>query len=359
MTIKDRLAAKSQNIGTTVRAPRADADTPVRPKTAPGQLMASMPLLAEKERELQAALSRAEAAEREGSPHQQEEIERLRRELIAAKSTGTAIDIPVSELHEVAGRRRFMPREKYVELRENLRHNPLVQPIIVLPRNEGGFEIQSGHHRWDAYKELGRRSVKCVLGDPTGSDSDIGAFNANLMQSDLTDYEKYKGLKLILSRYPEMSQAQLVERTGIPKASVSRLMSFGELPPTAIARLEELPSLMGATAGGKFAALVREGKEAAVVEAIELLATNKIDETQAVKLASRSTKQGKSEAVPKAETHKFKIGKSVYCDMRMTGKLVRLEFQSEDEARAVQAAIKEVVEARRQEKCGESGVVKK
>jgi ParB family chromosome partitioning protein len=46
MSIKDRLAAKAATIGTSPRPQKINEDAPSRPKTAPGQLMASLPLLA-------------------------------------------------------------------------------------------------------------------------------------------------------------------------------------------------------------------------------------------------------------------------------------------------------------------------
>ncbi len=47
MSIKDRLAAKSATIGSSPRVPKTPDDGPTRPKTAPGQLMSSLPFLAE------------------------------------------------------------------------------------------------------------------------------------------------------------------------------------------------------------------------------------------------------------------------------------------------------------------------
>lgn len=346
MSLRDRLAAKSSTIGTTERASRPEGDDERRPKTAPGQMLASLPHVAEKEKELQTALAQLKE-QNESSAAQKQEIERLTAELANARKTGSAVEIRLEDLHEVPGRRRHMPPEKYVELRENLRHNKLIQPVTILPRAGGGFEIQSGHHRTDAYRELGRPTIRCVLGDAVGVEGDVGAFYANLMQSDLTDYEKYKGFKLIMERFKGMTQTQLAEQSGVSKAAVSRMFSYDQLPSQVIARLEQNPGLLGATSGSDLAALVREGQSEQVVAAVERLARGDIDQVQAVKLARVTTKPTVA-ATARTNTLKFKIGKSMYCDMRATGKTLRLEFQSEEEAQAIQKEIKAVLEARRQ-----------
>ena len=100
MSNKDRLAAKAATIGTTPRPQKGTEDVPGRPKTAPGQLMAAMPLLAEKEKELQAAIKRIE--ELESSPITFSE------------------EVDISSLVEVPGRRRVLSEQEYGELRANL-----------------------------------------------------------------------------------------------------------------------------------------------------------------------------------------------------------------------------------------------
>jgi ParB family chromosome partitioning protein len=276
------------------------------------------------------------------SEQQQDEIDRLKKELHEAKQMGGAVDVPLTELNEVPGRRRYMAPEKYAELRDNLRHNKLIHPVVVLPRAEGGFEIISGHHRSDAYRELGRETIRCVLGEATAEEADEGAFFANLMQSDLTDYEKYVGLKRFQVEHPELSKASVAEHVGISPSHISALLSFERLPQEVREILEVNMAVLGANAAAELAILAEAGKSDRVLEAVQRLAERKFDQSQAVKYARGSAQPKK--AAPAATNFKIRSGKTTWCDVRSARNIMRIEFQSEEIANSVRDAIRKHLE---------------
>jgi len=327
MSLRDKLAAKNAAI-----AAAADSGRPAsRPsdgasKTAPGRLLEAMPLLAEKEKEV-AGL--------------EAQITKLRDELKVAASAGA--DLPLNQLLEIEGRRRKMTSEKYAELRENLRHKKLIHPVVVRRIEEGRYEIISGHHRVDAYRDIGRETIRCVVIEGTDDEATDGAFNANLMQSALTDYEKYLGFKMSIERTPGLTQAALAEQYGLTGAMISYIFSFDQLPLDALSVIEERPEIIGSTAVAALAAIARAGKADRVVEAIKRLAAGEIDQGQAVKLASLDPAKTKPDgAAPVSD--KIKQGKATYCEIRRAKNVVRLQFKSEAEAERVHAAIRQLLE---------------
>ena len=323
--LKERLLARTAGV-----ADRAESAAALRPPDAQPRA-ATMPA--------QLGAFRLEARE------YQERIHQLQKELEEAKRNGKgSMKVPLSDLHEVEGRRRYKSTEAYAELRENLRHNKLATPVGIRPRIEGGFEIVSGHWRTDSYRELGRAEIECVLDDSTEDEAALAAFYANLLQSDLTDYEKYLGFKDIRKRFPDMTQAKMAEQAGVNESVVSALMAFEDLPIEVLALLNERPALLGATSGYALARLVRSGNAERVVLAVRRLANKEFDETQAVRFAS--TDPSKQKATPTATSFKVKAGRATYCDVRQAKNVVRLEFQSEAEAQAIQTALKEVLELR-------------
>lgn len=321
MSLREKLTAKAGNIKVTAEdLEKAAARGPLPPRTAPGQLM-----------HMQGKVER-----------QATEIAELKAELEAARQSGGAVDVPLDQLHEVPGRRRFMPPEKYAELRENLRHNKLVHPVIVCPREDGGFEIVSGHHRTDAYRELQRESIRCVLGDLSSDEADAGAFYANLMQSDLTDFEKFRKFEELLTLRPDRTQAMVAEQAGVPESTLSEILAFRNLPKEVLAVLEGKPDLLGANAGSVLARATKDGRGDKVVEAVRLLADSKIDQQQAVRMARLPTPKPKD--TPAVTAFKVKSGKATWCDVRLAKKVMRLEFRSEEVAQAVQDAIRQHLE---------------
>ncbi|WP_233860011.1 ParB/RepB/Spo0J family partition protein [Paraburkholderia sp. HD33-4] len=327
MSLRDKLAAKNAAIAAATESGRGIPRPPVEmPRTAPGRLLEAMPMLAEKEKEVEALAA---------------ELATMRERLENASNAGA--DLPLDQLVEITGRRRKMSKEKFVELRENLRHNKLIHPVVVRRIDDGRYEIVSGHHRVDAYREIGREAIRSVIIEGSDDEATDGAFNANLMQSGLTDYEKYLGFKIKLERTQGMTQAKLAELSGLSTTLMSYIFSFDQLPVDVLSMVEEKPDLLGATAVAALAGYTKDGKSEQVTAAVKRLAAGEIDQGQAVKLAAHDPSKAKKPA-PTPVTEKIKQGKSLYCEIRRAGSVLRLNFQTDEEAERIQAALRRVLE---------------
>jgi len=320
--LRDRLMGKTADLADKVAATSRPSIADQAPVTMPGQL----------------------GAFRLEAQRYAAQIQTLTEQLEDAKKGGGAIELPLGELHEVPGRRKMLSEVKYAELRENLRHNELVHPITVRGRAAGGYEIVSGHHRIDAFRELGRPTIRAVINDGTDDQADLGAFYANLFQSDLTDYEKYLGFRDIQQRYPTATQAKLAEQAGVSPALLSMLMTFEALPDDVKQLLQVQPNMLGAHAAHAMATLTKEGRGEQVSLAAARLAKGELDQASAVKAAAANPQHKKVSEKPTAV--RIRAGRSTYCDMRQTKNVLRLEFQDADEARAVSGAIQLVLEER-------------
>lgn len=73
------------------------------------------------------------------------------------------VQIPVEKLRPNPWNPNRMPEEMYHKLREYLRREGLVEPIVVRPKAEG-YEILGGYHRWRICKDdLGYDAVPCAV----------------------------------------------------------------------------------------------------------------------------------------------------------------------------------------------------
>jgi ParB family chromosome partitioning protein len=273
-------------------------------------------------------------------------VTELTAELERTRTSAASLEIPLDKLTEVPGRRRKLGEAEFAELRENLRRNPLVTPITVRPKDKGEYEIVSGHNRVRAYREIGRTSIAAVIQSADNTQASINAFYANLLQTDLSDYEKFIGFKMIQDEL-KLSQAKIAEHSGKSESFVSRLMAFQDLPEAALKIVDADPSIIGMDAAYHLAAIAkdatRKDAQAKVTEAIEKLAAKQIDQKQAVKLAA-STDTAKPPAPGKPI--KIKAGKADYCAMRRMNKVLRIEFKSQEEAEAIENAVRAVLENR-------------
>lgn len=267
--------------------------------------------------------------------------EELEARLVLLEKENTHRDIPLSQLHEVAGRKRSLTVEQFRELRDNLRNNELVTPITVRPREAGGYEIVSGHNRVLAYRDLGRAAIAAVIQNTEAARADVNAFYANLLQPSLPDYEKYLGFRLIRDRQPEMSQEQISEIAGVSQSLLSRLLSFEDLPPEAHDILSAHPASLGAAAASNLAALTKQGRAAEVVDALRKITEQGMDQATAVSQALRGNDV---RVKPSAEITYYKVGKAALCSYRKAGTTLRVDFKNAEHAQAVHAEIQKVLE---------------
>ncbi|CAG9272526.1 Chromosome partitioning protein, ParB family [Paraburkholderia unamae] len=306
MSIRDRLAAKSSAVGAAPRPQRPDNEVPGRPKTAPGQLMASLPILADKDKELQQALDRI-------------------KELESAGTSG-AQEVEIATLVEIPGRRRILSEQEFVELRDNLASNPLTHPIVYRPLGDGRNEIVSGNNRVAIYRDqLHRAKIWGVpfTGEPT--QIELAALFSNLLAPSLPDFEKYRQF-LRIQEHQGLSQAEIIRLSGLAQSHVARILSFDNLPAEAKDLLATNPHRLGGTAAAKFAALTQQGRGAEVTNAIKaLIESTEITQERALELAAPAKPKT---AAPAAEA--IMVGKRKLCDVSVRSGVIGVRFAGKD-----------------------------
>jgi ParB family transcriptional regulator, chromosome partitioning protein len=301
MSIKDRLAAKSAAIGTSPRATGTSDESPFRPKTAPGQLMASLPLLAEKERELKAL---------------REQVEQLE------KRTGDAAhDVDIATLVERPGRRRILSPQEYDELRANLEVNPLTTPIVYRPLGDGRNEIVSGHNRVAIYRdEFGRSTIRGVVFEGNAKEAEFGSVFANLLAPSLPDYEKFRQFQR-LQETLELTRQDIIKVSGLNKQHVSRIFSFDRLPVDALQLIATKPHRIAGHVAEKLAALGTAGDAQLVVKAVKLLIEDESLTEAAAMAAVKEAPRSQASAITA-----ISVGKRKLCDMTVRNGVIGLRF---------------------------------
>jgi ParB family chromosome partitioning protein len=268
-------------------------------------------------------------------------------ELEEKLSTVPFIKIQLTDLHEVAGRKRKLSDEQFSELVENLRHNDLITPITVRPRPEGGYEIVSGHNRAAAFRELGRTEIDAVVRALDHEKATMGAFFANLLQPQLPDFEKFLGLMAVKAVRPELTLDEMARQTGLSRSHIHRILSFADLPEEALKLIEANPAALGANAAAEIAQLAKVAGAEIVVDAIRQLIEQKISQDEAIRFVGNANKPSapKAEAVKK-EPVVFKQGKRKFLTVRPTASPTsfRLEFADPDEASLMMQKFQEWVE---------------
>ena len=90
-------------------------------------------------------------------------------------------DLPVDKLQPNPWNPNRMSAEMKHKLKEYIKKEGFVEPIVVRPKNDR-FEILGGFHRWSIAKELGQKSVPCVIVELDDKRAKILTVNLNEMK---------------------------------------------------------------------------------------------------------------------------------------------------------------------------------
>jgi ParB family chromosome partitioning protein len=138
--------------------------------------------------------------------------------------------LPVDAIHPNPRqpRRRFEP-EATTGLAASLRRQGVLQPIVVRPRPQGGYELVAGERRWRAAREAGIDTLPALVREVGDRDSLLLALVENVARENLSPVEEARAYASLVDEF-DLSLGELAERVGRSKPSVSNRLRLLELP---------------------------------------------------------------------------------------------------------------------------------
>ena len=91
------------------------------------------------------------------------------------------MEIGVGNLHPNPWNPNRMSDEMYHKLKEYIKREGMVEPIVVRPKGNG-YQILGGYHRWKIAKELGYETVPCAVVELDDRKAKILLVNLNEMK---------------------------------------------------------------------------------------------------------------------------------------------------------------------------------
>jgi ParB family chromosome partitioning protein len=112
-----------------------------------------------------------------------------------------------------------------------------VQPVVVRPREAGGFELIAGERRWRAAREAGLATVPALVREADDRDTLLLGLVENVAREELSAVEEARAYALLLDEF-ELSLGDLAERVGKAKPTVSNRLRLLELPDDVLGLVE-------------------------------------------------------------------------------------------------------------------------
>ncbi|HEV8098858.1 MAG TPA: ParB/RepB/Spo0J family partition protein [Gaiellaceae bacterium] len=146
--------------------------------------------------------------------------------------------IPLDQIHPNPRqpRKRF-EHESTAGLADSLRAQGLIQPVVLRPRIEGGYELIAGERRWRAAREAGLDAVPAVIREADDRETLLLGLVENVARENLSPVEEARGYAVLLDEF-ELSLGDVSERVGRSKPAVSNKLRLLDLPDDVLAMVE-------------------------------------------------------------------------------------------------------------------------
>jgi len=191
-------------------------------------------------------------------------------------------EIDIGQIRPSAGQaRKKFDEEKLDELAASIKEHGVVQPVVVRPLQEGGFELVAGERRLRACKLLGYRKIPAVVKDCEDLEAVAVSLIENIQREDLNPIEEAAAYSQLMKNYG-LTQEELSSRVGKSRPFIANMVRLLGLP-------EEIKEMLagGRLSAGHARALLAIKDAEKQVAAAGKIAARQLSVRQAEKIAKR------------------------------------------------------------------------
>lgn len=148
-----------------------------------------------------------------------------------ASGAATLVDVAVASIAPNPNQPRVhFDEESLTELAASIAEMGVLQPILVRPLDDGGYELIAGERRWRAAQRAGLTSIPAVV-RPTDDVSSVEqALVENLHRQDLTALEEAAAYQQLLEDF-SLTHDQIASRVGKSRSAITNSIRLLGLPP--------------------------------------------------------------------------------------------------------------------------------
>ncbi|MGN1175022.1 MAG: ParB/RepB/Spo0J family partition protein [Roseburia sp.] len=91
---------------------------------------------------------------------------------------------------------KVLDDDKMDELVESIKANGVFSPVLIRPREEGGYEMISGHRRLHASERAGLTSIPAIIKEMTDDEAVIAMVDSNVQREEILPSERAYSFKM-------------------------------------------------------------------------------------------------------------------------------------------------------------------
>lgn len=193
--------------------------------------------------------------------------------------------LPISEITPNKDQpRKTFDEAALDELAESIKQHGVLQPLLVRPLPNGGYQLVAGERRWRASRRAGLREVPVVVKELTDTETMEIAIIENLQREDLNPIEEAEGLQALIDKCG-FTQEEVASSVGKSRPAIANSLRLLRLPE----KVREL-TRDGKISAGHARALISLDNDALIIEAAENVIKNKLTVRDVERLAKNRDK---------------------------------------------------------------------
>ncbi len=256
------------------------------------------------------------------------------------ESSQTPVKLKIMEIEPNREQPRKMFDESALgELADSIATHGVIQPLLVRPIKDGGYQLVAGERRWRAARMAGLSEVPVVIKDLTDSETVELAMVENLQREDLNPLEEALGYKFMMEKL-SITQDEAAQKVGKSRPAVANALRLLKLPDEIQAMVENKQ-----ISPGHARALLSFENEAQMLEVAKIIISKGLSVREIEKMAQNSKKEIKPKAPKKRDTYfdevELAIGKATGRKVKVKegAKTLEIEFFDKDDLAKIAKAL--------------------
>lgn len=194
--------------------------------------------------------------------------------------------------------RKIFDEKALTELADSISQHGVLQPLVVRPMTNGGYQLVAGERRWRAARIAGLSEVPVIIKELTDEETIEIAMVENLQREDLNPLEEALGYSYMMQEL-KITQEEAAEKVGKSRPAIANSLRLLKLP-------EEIQEMVknNLISAGHARALLGFANEADMIATANMIIKEDISVRQIEALVKLSKKAPKE---PKPENKKEKF----------------------------------------------------
>lgn len=200
----------------------------------------------------------------------------------------SAVTLKLSEIKpNKAQARKDFDEDAISELADSIAQHGVLQPLLVRPLVNGGYQLIAGERRFRAARTAGLTEVPVIIKALTDEEAAVISLIENLQRENLNPVEEAYGYEELIKKYG-LTQEEAAQKVGKSRVSVTNALRIIKLPKKVVEMVRD-----GRLSAGHAKAIAGIEGDKNIIAAAEIIVEKGLSVREAEKLAKNFGKEKK------------------------------------------------------------------